>query len=46
MFDKYRDVMFPYVIRSAVDERSRTQDILEEAFLQGPIIIKTAQGDD
>jgi hypothetical protein len=40
MFEKYRSAMFPYVIRTAVQHRDRTREILDEAFRSGPIVLR------
>tara|TARA_Y100000114_G_C11761900_1_gene330254 strand:+ start:3089 stop:3382 length:294 start_codon:yes stop_codon:yes gene_type:complete len=39
-FDKFRQSSFPYVERGANDHRKRVRDILDRAFLQGPMIVK------
>ena len=38
-FEKYKRAKFPYVIRTAIDERDRTTEVLERAFAAGPILI-------
>ena len=39
-FEKYKRAKFPYVLKTAVDERDRTAAVLARAFEQGPILIK------
>ena len=42
-FEKYKRAKFPYVLKTAVDERDRTKFILERAFAAGPIVIEPAE---
>ena len=43
-FEKYRQAMFPYIQRGAYNEKNRIKDILDRAFLQGPLFIKDDKG--
>jgi len=38
--DKYRQALYPYVVRTADNSRQRMQAIMEKAYLQGPIRIR------
>lgn len=38
-FEKYKRAKFPYVLKTAIDERDRTASVLAKAFEQGPILI-------
>lgn len=38
-FEKYKRAKFPYVLKTAVDERDRTKAVLERAFAAGPIMV-------
>ncbi len=40
MFDSYKRAMYPYIESTGRNERNRYKDILEEAFLNGPIVIR------
>ena len=42
-FEKYKRAKFPYVLKTAVDERDRTRKLLEKAFEAGPIVIEPAR---
>lgn len=42
-FEKYKRAKFPYVLKTAVDERDRTAAVLARAFEQGPFIITPLQ---
>jgi hypothetical protein len=37
ILDGYKHAMFPYVKRVQVAERDRTRELLEAAFMKGPI---------
>ncbi len=39
-FAKLRAAKFPYVFKTARDERARTQETLDRAFAMGPILVR------
>jgi hypothetical protein len=38
--------MYPYIESTGRDERDRTREILEEAYLRGPIFIKSLSDEE
>ena len=38
-FDSFRHALFPYIERVAVDDKDRTNAILDRAFAMGPISV-------
>lgn len=46
MFDAYKRAMYPYIESTGRDERDRTREILEEAYLRGPIFIKSLSDEE
>lgn len=38
--EKYKEALFPYINKTAADENQRIRQILDSAFLNGPILIK------
>ena len=43
-FDAYKRAMYPYIEASGKRSRDRTKELLDEAFKQGPILIRTLSG--
>ena len=41
MFESYKRSMYPYIESTGRQYRDRTQELLEEAYLQGPLVIET-----
>lgn len=41
--DAYRRAMFPYIHKTLEDEAARTRRILDQAYAQGPVVIKNGQ---
>ena len=39
-FDAYRKAMYPYIEATGKRQRDRTQEILEEMFRMGPLVIR------
>ena len=46
VFESYKKAMYPYIESTGRQHRDHTQELLEEAFLQGPIIIQAMSDKD
>jgi hypothetical protein len=40
MFESYKRAMYPYIESTGRRDRDRTKELLDKAYLQGPLVIR------